>query len=85
MNADREEPDMKQIITVTGMHCAHCAAAVEQSLCALPDVKKARADHEQNRAVITVANEVPAQTIRQAVESAGFQCGDITLKKGLLG
>lgn len=76
---------MKQIITVTGMHCGHCAAAVEQSLCKLPDVKKAKADHEQNRAVITVEKEVPADLIRQAVESAGFQCGDVTLKKGLLG
>ncbi len=76
---------MKQIITVTGMHCSHCAAAVEQSLCALPGVKKARADHELNRAVITVADEVPAEEIRKAVESAGFQCGDIALKKGLLG
>ena len=68
---------MKQIITVTGMHCAHCAAAVEQSLCALPDVKKAK--------VITVEKEVPADAIRKAVESAGFECGDIALKKGLLG
>ncbi len=76
---------MKQIINVTGMHCAHCAAAVEQSLCALPDVKKAKADHEQNRAVITVEKEVPADAIRKAVESAGFECGAITLKKGLLG
>ena len=76
---------MKQIITVTGMHCAHCAAAVEQSLCALSDVKKAKADHEQNRAVITVENEVPADAIRKAVEDAGFECGDITLKKGLFG
>ena len=76
---------MKQIITVTGMHCAHCAAAVEQALCALPDVKKAKADHTQNSAVITVSAEVPADAIRQAVEGAGFECGDITLKKGLLG
>lgn len=74
---------MKQIIEVTGMHCSHCAAAVEQALGALPHVKKARADHAQNRAVISVSAEVPADAIRAAVEGAGFTCGAIEAKKGL--
>ena len=74
---------MKQIIEVTGMHCGHCAAAVEQALAALPGVKKAKADHEQNRAVISAAAEVPADAIRAAVEAAGFTCGAIEVKKGL--
>ena len=79
----KEDEDMKQIIEVTGMHCGHCAAAVSQALAAIPNVKKAKADHEQNRAVITVSAEVPADAIKQAVEKAGFTCGAIETKKGL--
>jgi heavy metal translocating P-type ATPase len=80
---EEEEPEMKQIIEVTGMHCGHCAAAVEEALAALPGVKKAKADHEQNRAVISVAAAVPADAIKAAVEGAGFTCGAIETKKGL--
>ncbi len=79
----KEDEDMKQIIEVTGMHCGHCAAAVSQALAAIPNVKKAKADHEQNRAVITVSAEVPADVIAEAVEKAGFTCGKIETKKGL--
>ena len=61
----------------------HCAAAVEKALAALPGVKKAKADHEQNRAVISTAAEVPAEAIKAAVEGAGFTCGKIEAKKGL--
>ena len=64
---------MKKSIEVTGMHCGHCAAAVENALLSLAGVKKAKANHEANEAV------------RAAVESAGFTCGKITEKKGLFG
>ena len=76
---------MKQILTVTGMHCGHCAAAVETALAALPDVKKAKADYEQNRAVITVTKEVPTDALRKAVADAGFTFEGVEVKKGLLG
>lgn len=76
---------MKKSIEVTGMHCGHCAAAVEQALMELNGVKKAKADHEANKAVITLSEDVADAAIRAAVESAGFTCGAITEKKGLLG
>lgn len=76
---------MKKSIEVTGMHCGHCAAAVENALQNLDGVKKAKADHEANEAVITLSGEVADEDIRAAVESAGFTCGKITEKKGLFG
>ena len=76
---------MKKIIEVNGMHCGHCAAAVEQALQKLAGVKKARADHEANRAVLTLSGDVADEAIRAAVEGAGFSCGAITVKKGLFG
>ena len=76
---------MKKIIEVNGMHCAHCAASVEQALQKLDGVKKAKADHEANRAVVTFSGDVADEAIREAVEGAGFSCGAITAKKGLFG
>ncbi len=82
---DKEVSDMKKIIEVTGMHCEHCAAAVEKALGALDGVKKAKADHTANNAVITLSGDVADAAIKTAVESAGFTCGAITEKKGLFG
>ena len=76
---------MKKKIEVNGMHCGHCAAAVEKALMGLAGVKKAKADHEANEAVITLSGDVADEAIRAAVEGAGFTCGKITEKKGLFG
>ena len=76
---------MKKSIEVTGMHCGHCAAAVENALASIAGVKKAKANHETNEAVVTLSGDVADEAIRAAVESAGFACGKITEKKGLFG
>ena len=82
---ERTDEEMKKIIEVNGMHCGHCAAAVEEALGKLDGVKKAKADHEANRAVVTLTADVADDTIKAAVEGAGFQCGAIEAKKGLFG
>ena len=74
---------MKKKIEITGMHCKHCAQAVEQALLALEGVKKAKADHEKCYAIITLSGNTPDEAIRVAVEGAGFTAGAITEKKGL--
>lgn len=76
---------MKKSIEVTGMHCGHCAASVEAALMNLAGVKKAKANHETNEAVITLSGDVADEAIRAAVEGAGFTCGKIAEKKGLFG
>jgi copper chaperone CopZ len=55
---------MKKKIEVNGMHCGHCAAAVEKALMDLAGVKKAKADHEANEAVITLSGDVADEAIR---------------------
>ncbi|MBR3552620.1 MAG: heavy metal translocating P-type ATPase [Clostridia bacterium] len=84
-NTERNDEPMKKIIEVNGMHCGHCAAAVEKELCKLDGVKKAKADHEANRAVVTLGGDVTDDAIKAAVERAGFECGAIETKKGLFG
>ena len=74
---------MKKIIEVNGMHCAHCAKAVEKALLEIVGVKKAKADNEKNRAVITYSGDISDEAVKAAVEKAGFTAGVIETKKGL--
>ena len=74
---------MKKIIEVNGMHCGHCANAVQNALLEIDGVKKAKANNEKNEAIITYSGDVSDEAIKTAVENAGFSCGNIVAKKGL--
>ena len=74
---------MKKIVSVTGMHCKHCAKSLEEALAAVPGVVKAKADHEKALATVTMKSEVDDQLLIGAVEKAGFTPGEITIKEGL--
>lgn len=74
---------MKKTIEVNGMHCANCAKAVEKALLEISEVKKAKADNEKNKAVITCSGDVANEAIKAAVEKAGFSVGVIEAKKSL--
>ena len=76
---------MKKIINVTGMHCGHCAKAVEDALCAVEGVTKAKADHEKGIAVATMKNDVDDKLLIDAINAQGFEAGEITIKEGLFG
>ncbi len=76
---------MKKIIAVTGMHCGHCAKAVETALAAIDGVSKAKADHEKGTATVTVKSDVDDKLLIEAVEKAGFTPGEITIKEGIFG
>ncbi len=76
---------MKKIISVTGMHCAHCSKAVEDALKAIDGISKAKADHEKSVAVATMKTDVDDKLIIEAIEKAGFTPGEITIKEGLFG
>lgn len=76
---------IKKIISVEGMHCAHCSKAVEVALTAVDGVSKAKASHEKNIAVVTMKKDVDEKLLIEAVEKAGFTPGEITIKEGLFG
>jgi len=76
---------MKKIIEITGMHCQHCAKAVEDEIKKIDGVGKVKADHEKNSATVTMKNEVSDEMLIKAVEEAGFTPGIITVKEGLFG
>ena len=76
---------MKKIIEVTGMHCQHCAKAVEDEIKKIDGVNKVKADPAKNAAVVTMKGDVSDELLVKAVEEAGFTPGVITIKEGLFG
>ena len=65
-----EEPTMTQTIHIQGMMCPHCVSHVTQALNAIPGVS-AQVDLESGTA--TVTGDVSADTLKAAVEGAGYQ------------
>ena len=65
-----EESAMTQTIHIQGMMCPHCVSHVTQALNAIPGVS-AQVDLESGTA--TVTGDVSADTLKAAVEGAGYQ------------
>ena len=59
------------ILNIDGMMCQKCSGHVEKALNALADVN-AVVSLEEKRAVCTVADTVSADTLKAAVEEAGY-------------
>ncbi len=62
---------MTKTIKIEGMMCAHCEAHVKKALEAIEGVK-AETSHEAGTAVLTLAKEVTEDTLKKAVEEAGY-------------
>ncbi|CAN5506695.1 heavy-metal-associated domain-containing protein [soil metagenome] len=58
---------------VTGMTCGHCAAAVTEEVSALPGVTDVAVDVEKGRVTVTADAPLGEDTVREAVEEAGFE------------
>lgn len=76
---------MKKIISVDGMHCAHCAKAVEDALAAVEGVSRARVDLQKKTATATMKTEIDDKLLVEAITEKGFEVGEITIKEGLFG
>jgi copper chaperone len=62
---------MKTIsVSIDGMHCGHCVAAVKQALESVPGVEVR--DIRIGEATIEADGEPPVDAIRAAVEDAGY-------------
>lgn len=79
----KEDTEMKKIIEIEGMHCSHCAKAVEDELLSVSGVKKAKADAEKKQAVVALSQDVSDEELFKAVEKAGFKPIKAEVKKGL--
>lgn len=75
---------MKKIIEINGMHCVKCAAKVENALNSIEGVS-AKVNLAKKVAVCTVKTDVADDTLKNAVDSLGFEVVSITEKKGIFG
>ncbi len=62
-------------LSIGGMSCAGCVAAVEQALAAIPGVHQSSVNFAEHTA--TVAGEVDAKTVIQAIVDAGYEAAEL--------
>jgi copper chaperone len=59
--------------TVRGMTCDHCVRAVQTEVAAVPGVRTVAVDLATGRLAVTATVPVDADTVRAAVEEAGYE------------
>jgi copper chaperone len=60
-------------ITVKGMSCGHCAAAVTKALEALPGVSGVQVDLTSGRVSFSSAGPVPQEELARVIKAAGYE------------
>ena len=79
-----DDSEMKKVITINGMSCAHCQARVEKALNEIEGAE-AKVDLKKKIATVTMQTAVKDETLKNAVEQAGYEVVSIEEKKGLFG
>jgi len=72
----KEKNTMKKTLTIEGMMCPHCEAAVKKCLEALPEVISATPNHQTKTADVELNTEVSCAYLKKAVEDAGYKVID---------
>ncbi len=62
--------------TVTGITCDHCVRAITQEVRAVAGVIDVRVDPPTGRVTVTSYDAIDAETVRAAVEEAGYSLVD---------
>jgi copper chaperone len=62
-----------ETIKIQGMTCQHCVMAVTKALGKLPGLKNLKVDLAKGEATFESAQNTPRDSIRQAVEDAGYK------------
>ena len=70
---EKENDDMKTKITIEGMMCPHCEARVKSALEAVSGVESAEVSHKKGEAKVKLSADVPVETLKAAVEEAGYK------------
>jgi copper chaperone len=60
-------------ITVKGMSCGHCAAAVTKALEALPGVSQVQIDLATGRVTFESDSPIPPEELSRAITAAGYE------------
>lgn len=69
----KEENQMVKVLDIEGMMCAHCQAHVKEALEGVEGVSQVEVSLEDKQASVTMAQEVPDETLTEAVTKAGYK------------
>ncbi len=69
--------EMKKVLTVEGMSCGHCKAAVEKALKSVDGVENAVVDLSSKKADVTLSKEVSNDVLSKAVTDAGYDVTEV--------
>ena len=69
---EKGSSEMKKVLIVDGMMCAHCQAHVQKALAGVEGVTEAVVDLESKKATVTLAQDVADQVLKDAVTEAGY-------------
>lgn len=68
---------MNKVLTVEGMSCGHCKAAVEKALKNVDGVDNAVVDLSSKTAEVTLSKEVSTEALTNAVTEAGYEVTEV--------
>lgn len=68
---------MKKQINIDGMSCSHCVKHVTEALEELKGVTSVNVSLEDKNAVIEAENDIDDETLKAAVEDAGYDVTSI--------
>ena len=68
---------IKTEIYIDGMHCMHCARAVEEALKNVDGVSAVKVDLENKKAIVSSFEAVNVNDVKSAVDVAGFLVTDV--------
>jgi copper chaperone len=60
-------------ITVKGMSCGHCAAAVTKALEELPGISQVQVDVSSGRVTFADANPISQEKLARVIKAAGYE------------
>lgn len=63
---------IEKTFKISGMMCGHCEAHVKEALEAIPGISEAAVSCLHDNAVVKMTEEVSEETIREAIEKAGY-------------
>ena len=69
---EKGSSEMKKVLIVEGMMCAHCQAHVQKALAGVEGVTEAVVDLESKKATVTLAQDVADQVLLDAVTEVGY-------------
>ncbi|MBR5230603.1 MAG: heavy metal translocating P-type ATPase [Firmicutes bacterium] len=68
----KELKKMTKTMKIEGMMCMHCEAHVKKALEAMAEVESAEVSHQEGTAVVTLAQPVSDDALKQVVEEDGY-------------